>query len=172
MKKEKITHVDEKGDVHMVDVGDKPDTLRKAEAFARVIVSKELLSKLAENKLVKGNALTTAKIAGIQAAKKTAELIPLCHPIPITKISLETDIITEPPSIEIKSTVQTHYKTGVEMEALTAVSVAALTIIDMGKSVDRNITIESIYLVSKSGGRSGKWQRKTRVVNSKKRNEL
>jgi len=160
MKKDKITHINEKGDVHMVDVGGKPDSLRQAEALARVIVSKELLLKLEKNRLAKGNALTTAKIAGIQAAKKTAELIPLCHPIPVTMISLEIDIIKEPSAIEIRSTVQTHYKTGVEMEALTAVSVAALTIIDMGKSIDRNITIESIHLLSKSGGRSGKWQRK------------
>jgi cyclic pyranopterin phosphate synthase len=163
MKKGKITHIDEKGDIHMVDIGDKADTLRKAEAFARVIVSKELLLKLTENKLTKGNALTTAKIAGIQAAKKTADLIPLCHPIPITNISLETDIIKERSAVEIKSTVQTYYKTGVEMEALTAVAVAALTIIDMGKSVDRNIVIESINLLSKSGGKSGKWQRKKEI---------
>lgn len=159
MKKDKISHINEKGDVHMVNVGGKPDSLRRADAFARVNVSKELLRKLEKNELVKGNALTTAKIAGIQAAKKTAELIPLCHPIPITMVSIKMDIIREPSAIEIKARVETYYKTGVEMEALTAVSVAALTIIDMGKSVDRNIAIESIHLISKSGGRSGSWQK-------------
>ena len=160
MKKKKISHLDEKGEVRMVDVSNKPDSLRQAVAVARVSVSKELLQNIENNNLAKGNALTTAKIAGIQAAKNTAALIPLCHPIPITLVSVEIDIIKESSVIEIKSKVQTHYKTGVEMEALMAVSVAALTIIDMGKSVDKNMTIENIHLLSKKGGRSGSWQRK------------
>jgi len=157
MKKKRLSHINDKGDAHMVDVGDKDDSNRIAIAAARVIISSELYALLKENKLAKGDAVSVAKIAGIQAAKKTSELIPLCHPIPITHVSLDIELIEKPPSVEIKAEVQTHYKTGVEMEALTAAGIAALTIYDMGKSVDRGMKIESVKLLKKSGGRSGDW---------------
>lgn len=121
MKKDKISHINEIVDVHMMNVGGKPDSLRRAEAFTRVIVSKELLRKLEKNELIKGNALMTANVAGIQAAQKTDELISLCHPIPITMVSIEMDIIKETSAIEIKSKVETHYRTGVETEKLTLI---------------------------------------------------
>ncbi|MCP4583159.1 MAG: cyclic pyranopterin monophosphate synthase MoaC [candidate division Zixibacteria bacterium] len=159
MNKKKLSHVNNKGDAHMVDVGDKADSSRRAIAMARILISGELYSLLNENKLAKGDAISVAKIAGIQAAKTTSDLIPLCHPIPITHVSLDVELIEKPPSVEIRAEVQTHYKTGVEMEALTAASVAALTIYDMGKSVDRGLIIESVKLLKKSGGRSGEWNR-------------
>jgi cyclic pyranopterin phosphate synthase len=160
MKKKKLSHVDEKGEARMVDVGGKPDTERYAVASATVRVSKELFAQLQENTLKKGDALSAARIAGIQAAKKTADIIPLCHTIPLTHVSVDLELKDDPPTVEITTQARTTYKTGVEMEALTAASVAALTIYDMGKAVDRGITIESIRLVKKSGGQSGQWRRK------------
>ena len=152
-----MTHISEKGEAHMVDVSGKTDSDRIAKAAAKVLISEELLIQLKENTLSKGDAFTTARIAGIQAAKRTADLIPLCHPLPITYISVDLKLVENPPSVEITSEVRTHYKTGVEMEALTAVSVAALTIYDMCKAVDKGIVIESIKLLHKSGGKSGDW---------------
>ncbi len=159
MKKKKLTHITEGGEARMVDVGRKEDTERYAVVRARVLISTELLSRLRENSLEKGDALATARIAGIQGAKKTAELIPLCHPIPLTSISVDLKLIESPPSVEIKSTARARYKTGVEMEALTGAAIAALTIYDMGKAIDRGMVIEVIELVEKSGGRSGHWKR-------------
>ncbi len=159
MKKKKLTHVTEEGEARMVDVGGKEDTERYAVVKGRILISKELLSRFRENSLEKGDALAVARIAGIQGAKKTAELIPLCHSIPLTSISLDLTLVDNPPSVEIKSTARARYKTGVEMEALTGAAVAALTIYDMGKAIDRGMVIESIELVEKSGGRSGQWKR-------------
>jgi cyclic pyranopterin phosphate synthase len=160
MKKRRLTHIDTRGEARMVDVSGKQDTTRYAVATARVRVSKELLEQLQKNTLGKGDALSTARIAGIQAAKKTAEIIPLCHTLPLTSVRVDLKLIRKPPAVEIEAEARTCYKTGVEMEALTAVSVAALTIYDMGKAVDRGMIIESIQLVEKSGGQSGHWRRK------------
>ena len=157
MKKKKLTHVNEKGEARMVDVSGKIDSDRLAVAAAKVLISEELLIQLKENTLSKGDAFAAARIAGIQAAKQTADLIPLCHPLPITYISVDLKLVENPPSVEKTSEVRIHYKTGVEMEALTAVSVAALTIYDMCKAVDKGIVIESLKLLKKSGGQSGDW---------------
>ena len=157
MKKKKLTHINEKGEAHMVDVSGKTDSDRIARAAAKVLISEELLVQLKENTLSKGDAFTAARIAGIQAAKRTADLIPLCHPLPITYVAVDLKLVENPPSGEITAEVRIHHKTGVEMEALTAVSVAALTIYDMCKAVDKGIVIESIKLLKKSGGQSGDW---------------
>ena len=143
----------------MVDIGDKKETARRAVAGGRVLLSEELLARIKENDVAKGDVLATARIAAIQAAKKTAELIPLCHTLPLSQVTVDFELVDDPPSIEIRSEAKAYYKTGVEMEALTAVSVAALTIYDMGKAVDRKMSIESIRLLEKSGGRSGDWKR-------------
>ena len=159
MKKKKLTHVDKSGKAHMVNIGGKSDSERRAVAGGRVLVSKTLLDQLRANTLSKGDALTVARIAAIQAAKKTSELIPLCHTLPLTHVSVDLSLIDDPPSVEIKAETRTCYKTGVEMEALTAVAAAALTIYDMGKAVDKGMVIESIKLLKKEGGQSGDWNR-------------
>lgn len=159
MKKKDLSHVDSKGQPRMVDIGGKTETDRKATAEAKVLMSKDLLTKIRENTLAKGDVFATARIAGIQAAKKTADLIPLCHNIPLSHISIDFDLIDDPPSVIITSEARAFYKTGVEMEALTAAAVAALTIYDMGKSVDRGMEIGPIRLLEKSGGRSGEWKK-------------
>lgn len=159
MKKKNLSHVNEKGKARMVDIGGKADTDRKAAAEARVFLSDELLSKIKDNAVAKGDVLATARIAAIQAAKKTAELIPLCHTLPLSHIAVEFELCDDPPSVLITAEAEAHYKTGVEMEALTAAAVAALTIYDMGKAVDRGMEIGSIRLLEKSGGRSGEWKR-------------
>ncbi|MFQ6007375.1 MAG: cyclic pyranopterin monophosphate synthase MoaC [Candidatus Zixiibacteriota bacterium] len=159
-KKTKLSHIDAKGEAHMVDIGGKADTERYAVAEAKVRISKELLQHLQENTLSKGDALATARIAGILAAKRTADIIPLCHTLPLAFVKVDLKLIEDPSGVDIKAEVRTCYKTGVEMEALMAVSAAALTIYDMGKSVDRGMIIESIQLVEKSGGQSGHWQRR------------
>jgi cyclic pyranopterin phosphate synthase len=152
-----MTHVDEQGHARMVDVGGKPDTHRVAVARGQVRMKPETLTLIRQNALAKGDALATARIAGIVAAKKTAELIPLCHPLMLTHIGVEFELQeTETDGVvEITATVQTTGKTGVEMEALTAVSVAALTIYDMGKAVDRAMRLTDIRLIEKHGGKSG-----------------
>jgi cyclic pyranopterin phosphate synthase len=155
----KLTHVDDLGEARMVDISAKNQTKREAMAAGRVGISLELLGMLRDNRLAKGDALATARIAGIMAAKRTSELVPLCHPLPLSFVGIDLKLKSKPPSVEIVATVRTNYKTGVEMEALTAVSVAALTIYDMGKSVDRGMTIDSIRLLEKSGGKSGRWKR-------------
>ena len=155
----KLTHLDEAGHAHMVDVSGKSDTDRMATATAIVQLTQAAMAILLEGNLKKGDALAVARIAGIMAAKKTSELIPLCHPLPITKVAvdLETDRATH--RILITATVKTRGQTGVEMEALTAASTAALTVYDMMKAVDKGITIMSIQLEEKQGGKSGTWRR-------------
>ena len=155
----KLTHLDEAGHAHMVDVSGKSDTDRMATATAIVQLTQAAMDVLLEGNLKKGDALAVARIAGIMAAKKTSELIPLCHPLPITKVAvdLETDRATH--RILITATVKTRGQTGVEMEALTSASTAALTVYDMMKAVDKGITIASIQLEEKQGGKSGTWRR-------------
>jgi cyclic pyranopterin phosphate synthase len=151
-----LSHIDPEGRPRMVDVGEKAPTRRRAVAAARVCASAELIEKIAANALAKGNLLDVARLAGIQAAKRTAELIPLCHSLPIEHADVQAWIEGE--HIELRAEASTFSKTGVEMEALTAVSVAALTVIDMGKAVDRSMVIESVRLLEKSGGRSGEYR--------------
>ncbi|MGQ9626489.1 MAG: cyclic pyranopterin monophosphate synthase MoaC [Anaerolineae bacterium] len=153
----KLTHLDEKGQARMVDVGQKPDTERVAIARGEITMRPETLALILQGEIAKGNVLSMAQTAGILAAKRTPELIPLCHPLLLTHISLEFEPKEEAgsASIEITATVRTRGKTGVEMEALTAISLAALTIYDMCKAVDRAMRIGNIRLVKKTGGKSG-----------------
>ncbi len=152
-----LTHVDDKGRARMVDVSDKPDTRRVAVARGQVRMRRETLALIRQNALSKGDALATARIAGILAAKKTADLIPLCHPLMLTHVGVEFELseAENDGTVEITAEVETTGKTGVEMEALTAVSVAALTIYDMGKAVDRAMQLTNIRLIEKHGGKSG-----------------
>jgi len=152
-----LTHVDDQGKAHMVDVGGKMDTHRVAIARGRVIMKRETLALIRQNALGKGDALAVARIAGIMAAKKTSDLVPLCHPLMLTHVGVEFELAETDANgvVEITATVETTGKTGVEMEALTAVSVAALTIYDMGKAVDRAMRLTDIRLVEKHGGKSG-----------------
>jgi len=150
-----LTHVDEHGHVRMVDVGGKPDTERVAVARGEVTMRPETLRLIAEQGLPKGDVLAVAQVAGIMAAKRTPDLIPLCHPLLLTQVDVEFRIDEEASRIEITATVRSRGQTGVEMEALTAVSVAALTIYDMAKAVERTMRIGNIRLVRKSGGKSG-----------------
>ena len=152
-----LTHLNEVGEVHMVDVGSKDVTDREAVAEAHVAMSEGLVSRFFSGDLPKGEAAAVARVAGIAAAKKTADLIPLCHPIPLTGAEIELERSGH--GIRVLATVRTTGRTGVEMEAMTAVSVAALTIYDMVKGVEREVTIESVRLLQKSGGRSGRWER-------------
>lgn len=156
----KLTHINKDGKASMVDVAGKDSTVRTAEAFCEVKVSKELFGKIKNNELSKGDVLTTAKIAGIQGGKKTSELIPLCHNIFISKLDVELILNEERHSVEIRSFAKTEGVTGIEMEALTAVSVAALTVYDMCKAVDKSIIITGIKLLKKTGGKSGNYYRK------------
>ena len=150
-----LTHVDDEGHVHMVDVGGKPDTERVATAKGKVRMKPETLRLIAEQGLPKGDVLTTAQVAGIMGAKRTPDLIPLCHPLLLTKVDVEFEIDSVESEIEVTATVRTRGKTGVEMEALTAVSIAALTIYDMAKAVEKTMRLTDIRLVRKSGGQSG-----------------
>ena len=152
-----FTHLDEQGKARMVDVGDKPNSRRRAIARAQIHMSSETLQALSQGSTPKGDVLAVARVAGIQAAKKTAELIPLCHPLPLAAAAVDFKI--EEDHIGIESIVETVGQTGVEMEALTACSVAALTIYDMCKSLDRSMIIGSVALWEKEGGRSGTWKR-------------
>ena len=149
-----LTHIDEKGNVRMVDVGAKADTKRTAHAQAVVAMQPETLQKITSNALPKGDVLACARIAGIMAAKRTHELIPMCHPLPIDSIKIDISIKNET-QLLIEGHVSCTYHTGVEMEALTACSVAALTIYDMCKAIDRAMEIDSICLLEKTGGKSG-----------------
>jgi len=151
----KLTHTTNKGKARMVDVSDKKETLRTAKAYGEVLLGEKAFTAVKNNTLKKGDVLAVSKIAGIQAAKKTHELIPLCHNIFISNIDINFKLNDKYFVIEIESTVKTNAKTGVEMEALTAVSVAALTIYDMCKSVYKGITISKICLLYKTGGKSG-----------------
>lgn len=153
--KQGLTHLDESGRADMVDVGAKPDSERTAVATGQVKMLPETLALIEQGALKKGDVLTVARIAGIMAAKRTAELIPLCHPIPLNKIAVDITLNKERSTVDIIATAQTTGKTGVEMEALTAVSVAALTIYDMAKAVDRGMQIEGVRLLEKHGGVHG-----------------
>jgi cyclic pyranopterin phosphate synthase len=151
----KLTHLDATGNAHMVDVSDKHVTSRSATAKAQVLMLPETLALILGGTAKKGDVLATARIAGIMAAKKTQELIPLCHPLLITKISVDFVTDEKTSSIEVSATVRVEGKTGVEMEALTACSIAALTLYDMCKAVDRGMKITDLRLTEKSGGKSG-----------------
>ncbi len=155
----RLTHFDDSGQAHMVDVGDKETTHRIAIAQGRVRMLPETLKTIMEGTTEKGDVLGIARVAGIMAAKKTADMIPLCHPLRLTKVELEITPSQEDSAIDIEARVETRERTGVEMEALHAVSVTALTIYDMVKAIDRWIVIEQISLREKHGGKSGSWVR-------------
>ncbi len=155
MGTDKLTHLDESGSARMVDVGAKADTERIAIAGGVVTMRPATLGLIRDGAIKKGDVLTVARIAGIMAAKRTADLIPLCHPIPLTHLDLDLTLDESGSAIQIRATARTIGKTGVEMEALTAVSVAALTIYDMAKAVDREMRIGDIRLLEKHGGKSG-----------------
>ena len=152
---ESLTHLDQQGRVSMVDVGSKPTTDREAVARGHVAVQPETLRLVQEGLMKKGDVLTIAQLAGIMGAKRTSELIPLCHPLPLNKVDVELELEPDNNCIAVTATARTSAKTGVEMEALTAVSVACLTVYDMCKAVDRGMRIENIRLVRKRGGQSG-----------------
>ena len=153
--KTKLTHINDTGHAQMVDVGNKPDTRRTAIARGEVVMSPETLALIREGELKKGDVLTLAQVAGIMAAKRTAELIPLCHPLSLNHIEVNLVLDEALPGVRITARVGTVGKTGVEMEALTAVSVAALTVYDMAKAVEKTMRIQNIRLVEKRGGQSG-----------------
>jgi cyclic pyranopterin phosphate synthase len=152
----RLTHLDDMGAAHMVDVSAKDVTKREATAMGHIGMSAEALTAIRDGALAKGDALAVARVAGIMAAKRTSDLIPLCHPLPVSSVSV--DFSFGETGIDCTATVATAGQTGVEMEALTAVSVALLTLYDMGKAVDRGMTIGNVRLLAKSGGRSGEWQ--------------
>jgi cyclic pyranopterin phosphate synthase len=154
-KTSQLTHIDAKGEARMVDVSAKPDTERMAVAEGQVIMTRKTLDLIAKGNAAKGDVLGTARVAGIMAAKRTSELIPLCHPLALSKVTVDITPDTRLPGCRVRATVKVKGPTGVEMEALTAVSVACLTIYDMVKAVERGIQIEGIHLVEKKGGKSG-----------------
>jgi cyclic pyranopterin phosphate synthase len=151
----KLTHLDETGAAHMVDVSAKADTIREATAEGRIAMSAEALNAIRDGTAKKGDVLATARIAGIMAAKKTSDLVPLCHPLALSSVTVDFDLETD--GIRVKATARLTGKTGVEMEALTATSIALLTIYDMAKAVDKAMVISGIRLLSKTGGKSGDW---------------
>ena len=151
----RLTHLDADGAAHMVDVGDKAVTQRRAVATGRIAIAPDALAAIRDGAAKKGDVLAVARVAGIMAAKKTADLIPLCHPLPLTRVTLELTL--DDAGITATALTATDGKTGVEMEALTAVSVALLTIYDMAKAMDRAMTISDIRLLEKAGGASGDW---------------
>jgi cyclic pyranopterin monophosphate synthase len=152
-----LTHLDEHGQARMVDVGSKAETQREAIAEGRVRMRPETLALLRTGNLPKGDVLGTARVAGIMAAKRTSDLIPMCHTLLLTYVALEFAFDETLPAVEIRATVRCQGQTGVEMEALTAVSVAALTIYDMAKAVERGMLIENVHLLEKRGGKTGEW---------------
>jgi cyclic pyranopterin phosphate synthase len=154
----RLSHIDDAGKARMVDVSAKDETRREATARGRVVMQPETLRLLLKGEIAKGNVLTTAQIAGIMAAKKTHELIPMCHPLLLTGIDVDLTPDQAANAIEITATVRTTGKTGVEMEALTAVSIAGLTVYDMCKAVDRGMRVEAVRLVEKTGGKSGDYR--------------
>jgi cyclic pyranopterin phosphate synthase len=155
MSDPKLTHLDQQGRVRMVDVGAKPDTERTAIAKGEVHMKRATLDLIRVGQIKKGDVLTVAQIAGISASKRTSELIPLCHPLPLTKVDVDLTLDDSLPGVTITATAKTIGKTGVEMEALTAVSVAALTVYDMAKAAEKTMRIQNIRLIEKHGGRSG-----------------
>ncbi len=154
-KDKKLSHIDDKGRAKMVDVSDKEVTAREAVARGRVILKPETLRLIIEDGIPKGDVLSVAQLAGVMAAKRTYELIPMCHPLSLTNVDVKLDAKEDESAIMIEASVKTKDRTGVEMEALTAVSIAALTVYDMCKAVERGIKITDIRLVKKSGGKSG-----------------
>ncbi len=152
-----LSHLDDQGHAHMVDVSDKTITTRTAIASGKVVMSAETLALIIDGRVPKGDVIATARIAGIMAAKKTSDLIPLCHPLPVSKVAI--DITPDPalPGLEITAIVRCTARTGVEMEALTSVSVACLTVYDMVKAAEKGVRIEGIHLKEKHGGKSGTW---------------
>jgi cyclic pyranopterin monophosphate synthase len=154
---ERLTHVDDQGAARMVDVSGKDVTVRTARASGRVLVSAEVVALLRGSGVPKGDALGVARVAGIQGAKRTPDLVPLCHPLALHGVSVEVEVADD--AVEIVATVRTADRTGVEMEALTAVATAALTVVDMVKAVDRSAVITDVRIEEKTGGRSGTWRR-------------
>jgi cyclic pyranopterin monophosphate synthase len=152
-----LTHFDAAGQAHMVDVGAKPETERLARATGRIRMRAETLALIRAGDAKKGDVLGIARVAAIQAAKRTGELIPLCHPLPLTRVAVEFDLDEASSAVDCRVIAQTVGRTGVEMEAMTATAVALLTIYDMCKAVDRGMVIEAIRLLEKSGGKSGHW---------------
>jgi cyclic pyranopterin monophosphate synthase len=159
MSASRLTHLDDQGEARMVDISEKPVSAREARARGAVRMSAEALAAIVAGNLPKGEVIATARIAGIQAAKRTSELIPMCHPLALTLVDVQCVGDPQLPGIRIESLVRCEGKTGAEMEALTAVSVAALTVVDMAKSADRWMTIEGVTLVEKRGGKSGTQRR-------------
>ncbi len=153
----KLTHINDNGEAQMVDVSDKNNTMREAKAGARVVMQPETLELIVSGSHKKGDVLAVARIAGIQAAKKCSDLIPLCHPLMLSKVSVELTPNNKKCCIDIIATAKLNGKTGVEMEALTAASIAALTVYDMCKAVDRFMRIDNVQLIEKKGGKSGHW---------------
>ena len=153
-----LSHFDDNGNAHMVDISDKQNSFRTAKAACSIQMSLEALKIIADGRSKKGDVLNVARIAGIQGAKRTSELIPLCHPISLTKISLDLTLNDKIPGVEIISTAKTTGPTGVEMEALTAASISALTVYDMVKSLDKSIIIKDLRLIFKDGGKSGLYE--------------
>ena len=154
----KLTHFDGKGDAHMVDVGDKAVTDRIAIATCHINMQTETFEIISENRAKKGDVLGVARLAGIMGAKRTSDLIPLCHPLPITKVAVDLTLDSKLPGVRIEATVKTTGQTGVEMEALTAANIAALTVYDMAKAVDKGMEISGLRVVLKDGGKSGRYQ--------------
>ena len=154
---ERLTHVDDQGAARMVDVSGKDVTVRSARASGRVLVSAEVVALLRGSGVPKGDALGVARVAGIQGAKRTPDLVPLCHPLALHGVSVDVEVADD--AVEIVATVRTADRTGVEMEALTAVATAALTVVDMVKAVDRSAVITDVRIEEKTGGRSGTWRR-------------
>ena len=155
-----LTHFNARGEAHMVDVGAKDETHRVAVAEGLIGMQPETLAKIREGSHKKGDVLGIARVAGIMAAKKTADLIPLCHPLALSRVDMEFETLDSPPAVRCRATVETRGRTGVEMEALTAVQIALLTIYDMCKAVDRGMTMSGIRLLEKRGGKSGHWRAK------------
>lgn len=155
MDEPKLTHLDETGKARMVDVGNKPETERMAVARGEVLMRRETLNLIRQGALKKGDVLTVAQVAGIAGAKRTADLIPFCHPLPLSHLSIDFELDDDLPGVRITASARTRGQTGVEMEALTAVSVAALTIYDMAKAAEKTMKIQNIRLVEKRGGQSG-----------------
>lgn len=160
MKKARLTHVDRRGRARMVDVSTKARTVRVAVARADVHMQPKTLALIRTNQMTKGDVLTVAQLAGVMAAKKTADLIPLCHPLPLDAVQVRVEPAPDVAAIRIEATVRTTGRTGVEMEALVAATAAALTVYDMCKAADRGITIDRVRLIHKSGGRSGTYNRR------------
>ena len=154
-----LTHVDAEGRARMVDIGEKPETARTARAEGSISMSIEALDAIEQNRLAKGDAIATARIAGVMGAKRTADLIPLCHPLALTDAGVDIEIDRSLPGVRISAWASTRGRTGVEMEALTAASIALLTIYDMAKALDREMVISGVRLTEKSGGKSGTWKR-------------